>query len=115
MPQNVYAGVPVQTVAATGAAVALDLTQGSLFDIKLTAASVAVTLPDPTVNAGKRIVVIVRQDATGGRVATWPGGLVKWPAGAVPTITVGANAIDVLTFENVDGVVWFGAARQAFA
>lgn len=115
MTQGVFAGVPVQTVAATGAAVTLDLAQGSFFDITLTAASVAVTLPDPTVNQGKRILVVVRQDATGGRVATWPGSLTKWPAGTAPTITVAANAIDLIAFDNIDGVKWLGSAKQAFA
>lgn len=115
MTQTAFAGVPIQTVAATGAAVTLDLAQGSMFDITLTAASVAVTLPPPAGNAGKRILVIVRQDATGGRAATWPGSLAKWPAGSTPTITVAANAIDLIDFTCIDGVVWLGQARQAYA
>lgn len=115
MPQQPFAGVPIQTVAATGAAVTLDLAQGSMFDITLTAASVAVTLPPVAGNAGKRILVVVRQDASGARVATWPGGIVKWPAGATPTITVAANAIDLIDFTCIDGAFWLGQARQAYA
>jgi hypothetical protein len=43
------------------------------------------------------LILIIIQDGTGGRTITWPG-TVKWPGGTAPTLSTGANAIDVIGF-----------------
>jgi hypothetical protein len=66
----------------------------------------------PTATAGQSFILIVSQDATGSRTATFTG--VKWPGGAAPTITIAANSVDILTFLS-NGTNWYGAAAQAYA
>ncbi len=63
---------------------------------KLTAASAAVTI-SPIQGRGTLVLI---QDATGGRLVTWPAE-VRWP-GAAPALSVGANAVDVFEF-----VMWY--------
>lgn len=46
---------------------------------------------------GGKYMLILKQDATGGRSVTWPGG-VLWPGGTVPTQTTAANKTDVVGF-----------------
>lgn len=46
----------------------------------------------------------LRQDGTGNRTVTWPSSsILKWPGGAVPTLSSAANREDWLTFVSVDG------------
>lgn len=71
------------------------------------------TFTMPTATNGKSFILIVTQDATGGRTATFTS--VKWPSGAAPTITTTASTgKDILTFFS-DGTNWYGAVAQAFA
>jgi hypothetical protein len=52
--------------------------------------------------------LILTQDATGSRTATWPAA-VKWPGGTAPTLSTGANDVDVLAFFTLDaGTIWRG-------
>ena len=59
------------------------------------------------------ILLVLIQDATGSRTATWPG-TVKWVGGTAPTLTTGANTIDICSF-YWDGANYFGVASLAFA
>ena len=71
------------------------------------------TFTMPTATNGKSFILIVTQDATGGRTATFTS--VKWPAGSAPTITTTASTgRDILAFFS-DGTNWYGAIAQAFA
>ena len=71
------------------------------------------TFTMPTATNGKSFILIVTQDATGGRTATFTS--VKWPAGSAPTITTTASTgKDILAF-FADGTNWYGAVAQAFA
>ena len=58
-------------------------------------------------NAGSSIVLSLTQ--SGSFTATFTG--VKFPGGTAPTITTGANKIDVLSF-YCDGTNWYGNAVQ---
>lgn len=53
------------------------------------------------------------QDATGSRTATWPG-TVKWPGGTAPTLSTGANEIDIISF-YWDGTNYFGVSLLDFS
>jgi hypothetical protein len=66
------------------------------------------TAPDGT----GHVMLIVKQDATGGHTVTWPAA-VKWPGGIAPTLTSAANAIDVFTL-YYDGEVYLGNASFDF-
>lgn len=52
--------------------------------------------------------LIVQQSSSGGRTITWPV-TVKWAGGVAPTLTGGANKIDVFALVTYDGGLnWLG-------
>jgi len=53
------------------------------------------------------------QDATGSRTVTWPAA-VLWPGGTAPTLSTGANAVDLVAL-YYDGTNYYGVASLAFA
>ncbi len=87
----------------TGAAEDIALVAGvSVHRLVLNAASVAITFSGATNGVYSKAVLILVQDATGGRVCTWPAA-VKWPNGLAPTLTVTASGRDRLEIETEDG------------
>ena len=99
----------VVAIGNSGTTKTLSLASGTFQTVTLTGNC---TFTMPTVTAGQSFVLIVTQDATGSRTATFTG--VKWPGGAAPTITIAANSVDILTFLS-NGTSWYGAAAQAYA
>ena len=72
------------------------------------------TLANPTnQKAGGTYIAIVKQDATGSRTLAY-GSAYKWPGGAAPTLSTGANDVDILTFVS-DGTNMYGVAQQDFS
>lgn len=65
----------------------------------------ALTLPQPT--PGRRLELMLRQDATGGRTVAWPAS-VKWPAGTAPVLTATANRLDWIELRAIDNSQWLG-------
>lgn len=65
------------------------------------------TFTFPTAVAGQSFTMLLKQDATGGRVVTWPSS-VKWPASTAPTITSTASKGDKFVF-TCDGTYWWGS------
>lgn len=65
------------------------------------------TFTYPTATAGESFTLLLRQDATGGRTATWPAA-VKWPGNTPPTITSTASRQDKFVF-TADGTNWYGS------
>lgn len=73
-----------------------------------------------TLGAPQRITIIITQASGGGFTVTWPhtgspstsSPTVKWPGGTAPTMSAGANAVDVYKLETYDGATWFGQAVQ---
>jgi flagellar capping protein FliD len=59
-----------------------------------------------SVTAGRWFLLMLKQDATGSRTATWPS-TVKWPGGTAPTLTTTASRTDLFYFE-CDGSNWLG-------
>src|SRR5436190_3270854 len=103
------AGLPIQenvnTVAASGSAQTLpDVTVATIHRVTLTANC---TFTFPTAAAGKSFTLVLVQDATGSRTATWPGS-VLWPGGTAPTLTTTASKRDVVSFLCADGTNWLG-------
>lgn len=72
------------------------------------------TLANPTNMAARgTYLLIVKQDATGGRTLAY-GSAFKWPGGLAPVLSTAANAVDILSFVS-DGTSMFGVAQYAFA
>lgn len=98
-------GYTEETVAAnTSTAYTIDLLNGSVQILTLTGNC---TFTFPTATAGRSFILVLKQDATGSRTATWPAA-VKWPAGTAPTITSTASKSDKYIF-TADGTNWIGS------
>lgn len=67
------------------------------------------TITTNSSQVGRRITVIVVQDATGSRTVTWPAN-VKFAGSVAPTLTTTANKTDTFTFVY-DGTNWIETAR----
>lgn len=98
------------TTANTSTAYTIALTGGTLQILTLTG-NCTFTFPTPT--AGQSFMLLLKQDATGSRTATWPA-TVKWPSSTAPTITSTASKGDKYVF-TADGTYWWGSnAGQAY-
>jgi len=101
----------LQAVGTVGSTSTLALTNGTVLTATLTA-STPCTFTMPTATAGKSFILKLIQASSGMTTATFTS--VKWPAGAAPTITATASAVDILSFVS-DGTNWYGTYAQAFA
>jgi hypothetical protein len=63
------------------------------------------TLTFPTPLAGASITLILTQDSTGSRLVTWPSN-VFFPSHVAPTLSTGANKVDIFKFLCYDGTNW---------
>lgn len=95
-------------VANSGTSYTINLESGNVFEITLTGScTLAFSNPPASGKAGS-CTLILRQDATGGRSVTWPSS-VKWPGGVPPTLSTGANQVDILVFLTTNGgATWYG-------
>jgi hypothetical protein len=59
--------------------------------------------------SGASYTLLLKQDGTGPRLATWPAS-VLWPGGTAPTLSTAAGKVDVVTFvyDDVDGKYYGG-------
>ena len=87
----------------------IDLTNGNAFKITLTGNCTFTFSNPPASGTQGSFTLILIQDGTGSRTATWPGS-VTWPAGSEPTLTTTATTgTDVFVFSTNDGgTVWYG-------
>lgn len=98
----------VVTHSTTPATLQLDLGGGNWFDITLTT-NVTVSFLNTPASGGISIVLILRQDGTGGRTVTWPGSVV-WPDAVPPILSTAASAFDIITLMTDDGgATWMGS------
>lgn len=85
--------------APVGGALALPDARTILADLTATVTNVTF----PAFSGDRRIVVYLRQDASGGRaVAGWPAS-VQWPGAEAPELSTTPHAIDCLIFDVMDG------------
>ena len=104
--RNTLGGIDVvKTVTSTGASETLNLADGNVFDLTLDAATVALSVTGQV--AGSSIVVIPRQDAIGGRLATWWAGI-TWEAGSAPVLPAAPNAYLYVILTTPGGSTWDG-------
>ena len=102
--------------AASGTAATIDMNDGNVHHVQLTG-NCTFTFSNPIATGdSSSFTLILEQDGTGSRTATWPAS-VKWAAATAPTLTTTADKFDVLAFTTVDGGTrWFGfVAGQDFA
>lgn len=104
-------GGGAETVNALGTkaiATSIDLATGNVFTVTL-GASIAVTFTGATAGKACAVSLYIKQDGTGSRVVTWPIS-VKWAGGSAPTLSTGANALDIVVVESLDGgTTWYGS------
>lgn len=94
----------------SGATKTIDLTKGNKQKCTLTNnCTFTFTAPGGQCNLLLRLI----QDVTGSRTVTWPG-TVKWPGGNAPTLSTGANAVDIVAF-YWDGTNYFGMTSLNFS
>lgn len=87
----------------------IDFSGGNMQEITLTGNVTSLSLS--TLNSGGAYIIVLKQDATGGRTVTWPAGF-KWPDGTAPTLSTAPNAIDIVSFlfDGTNGyAIWQGA------
>lgn len=92
-------------VALTDAAtIAIDASQGSVFDVTLGGNRTLGAPTNPT--DGQRIIVRVKQDATGSRTLAY-NAVFRFDADGEPTLSTTAGAVDYLGFQyNAASTKW---------
>ena len=94
-----------------GATIAIDWDNGATQYVVLGATGRTVTFANPVNGQVYRFIII--QDANGSRtITTWPS--IKWAGGAAPTLSTGANDIDIVTLLYA-GTTYYGDISSDFA
>lgn len=88
-----------------------DLSLGAMATVTLTD-NRALANPTNLVN-GASYILIVKQDGTGSRTLSF-GSTYKFPDGTDPTLTTGANAVDIIAFIS-DGTSLYGSFLGNFS
>lgn len=92
------------TTLTDGATITPDFSASNNFT--LTLAGTGRTFDNPTnITAGQSGVIIINQDGTGSRTITTWGSYFKWAGGTAPTLSTGANDLDVLSYYCVSSTV----------
>lgn len=107
MARATLGGQEVVSTANASGATTINLANGNVFNITLTANS-TFTFSGATAGRACSFALYLRQNGTGGFTTTWPAS-VRWSGGA-PTLTTTASALDILVFESIDGgTTWYGS------
>ena len=104
----------IVTASTSGTTLTIDVRDGSVFVITLGHNIGTLTLNNAVSSYASQFVLMLKQDGTGSRSFAW--GSVKWAGGTAPTVSQGANDIDIYILSTLDGSNWYGFnAGQAFA
>lgn len=114
--QSVVADGSVVTALATSGTIAIDCALGDYFTLAAAGNLTSFTFSNPPASGkAKTIMVEIKQDATGSRVATFPSSF-KWAGGTVGVLSTPANSVDVLALTTFDqGTTWRATLAKAFA
>ena len=107
---NFQAAITEQAVALTsGTSVTLDISAGSVFTITLAHNIGTFTWSNPATSGDVSAFVLkVTQDGTGNRTIAFPAS-VDFAGGTAPTLSSGANDVDIFVFVTSDGgTTYFG-------
>ena len=98
----------VSTAAST-----IDLSTFNIFNLSMTSSTTVSFTNPPASGIAYSFMLYCKQDAVGSRTISWPA-TVKWPNNSVPTMSTGANKIDVFSFFTLDGgTTYLGALSLA--
>ena len=101
------------TTGSSSTTYAVDLSTANIFSVSMTGNCTFTFTNPPVSGVSFSFMLILKQDATGSRTATWPA-TVKFPNGSTPTLTTTANKTDIFNFITVDGgTTYFGALSLA--
>lgn len=95
-------GETVTSPSSVAGTLTLDLENGNVFDVTLTEDTTYVFSNPPASGSAGSFSLRVSQDGTGGWTSTFPAE-VAWAGGIVPSLSVGLNDIDWLSFITLDG------------
>jgi len=98
----------VVAIGNTGTSQTIALTNGTVQTATLTGNC---TFTMPTATAGKSFILLLKQDGTGSRTATFTS--VKWGVAGTPTVTATAGKMDIFSFVS-DGTNWYGNVTQGY-
>lgn len=92
----------------------IDLSLSNVFELTLANAAITLSFSNPPASGNAySFTLYCKQDATGSRVITWPA-TVKYPNASTPTMSTGANKIDIFSFFTLDGgTIYAGALSLA--
>lgn len=88
----------------------IDWNLGNKFKFTFGAYNETFTFTDPS-KPGNFILLLI-QDTSGSRTVTWPAS-VKWPGGVAPTLSIDADATDIISF-YFDGTNYYGIGTVNF-
>jgi hypothetical protein len=91
----------------------VDLSTANVFALTLTG-NTTFTFSNPASSGiSSAFTLIITQDSTGSRTATWPAS-VKWPNGSTPVLSTGASKTDILNFITTNGgTTYYGSLSLA--
>ena len=103
----------VNTIGTVTVNTTIDVSTANIFDVTLGGSPITFTFTNPpSSGTAQPVTVILRQDATGNRLATFTNA--KYTDGNLPVLSTGSNQVDVLTFFTVNGgSFWFGTFAMA--
>jgi hypothetical protein len=103
-------GFTLQTATGDGTTT-IDWTNGNKFKFTFGAQNETFTFTAPSNPCSLTLILV--QDGTGSRTATWPAS-VLWAGGTAPTLSTAANAVDIVSF-IYDGTNYYGSAALDFS
>ena len=109
-------GITHNAITSSSNAITADLSTGNSFYHLLTE-NTTLTLSNPpaTGKYGQATFRIVQDGAGGAYTFAWPAA-VLWAGGTAPVISVGNDAIDIITISTDDaGTAWYGSFLQALS
>jgi len=93
-----------------GTSYTIDWNNGNIQKITLTANT---TFSATNITDGTTYIFKVSQNASGSNTGTWTSSIFQFPNATPPTLSTGANAVDIFTFVAMDGVL-YGVAQLNF-
>jgi hypothetical protein len=97
---------------ASSGSTTVNLANGNVQKVTLSV-STTLALTGSTASTACSLSLYLVQDATGSRTVSWPAS-VKWPSAIAPTLSTGANKVDLVVLETLDGgTTWYGTFAGA--
>lgn len=103
-----------QAIPFASVGMVMDASTSNVFSVTLNG-NVSGPISIQNADDGQTLNLRVQQDATGNRTMSWPSNF-RWPGGTVPTLSTGANAVDLMvaTFFATSGA-WLANLIKGFA